>query len=175
MSYPRCLVSLRVRVVHSLSDLTQCTCRIHVVWSHSEYMLYTVYSDLIQCTCRIHVVWSHSEYVYTYTVIHLVSPCCTQLISCTCRIHVVWSHSEYVLYTVYLISPNVHVVSTCLVSLRVRVVHSLSDLTQRTCRIHVVWSHSEYVLYTVYLISPNVHVVSTLSGLTQSTCCTQFI
>ena len=139
--------------------------------SHSEYSC--TLSDLIQCTCCIHVVWSHSEYVL-YTV-YLISP----------NVHVlVWSHSEYVLYTVYLISSNVHVVSTlsgltqmsyprCLY--RVRVVHSLSDLTQCTCRIHVVWSHSEYVLYTVYLISSNVHVVSTLSGLTQSTCCTQFI
>ena len=130
MSYPRCLVSLRVRVVHSLSDLTQCTCRIHVVWSHSES-----HSLSIQCTCRTRCLVLRVRVVHSYlslTQMYVSYPRCltlrvrvvhslSDLTQCTCRIHVVWSHSEYVLYTVYLISPNVHVVST------------LSGLTQSTC------------------------------------------
>ena len=176
MVYPRGLVSLRVRVVHSLTDLTQRTCCIHVVWSHSEYcctqfiissnvhgvstlsvshseyVLRHSLSDLTQCTwvyqficLNVHVHWSVSLRV---RVVHSL----TDLIQCTWCIH------QFVCVSTYMYTWS---------GLTVRVVHSLSDLTQCTCRIHVVWSHSEYVLYTVYLISPNVHVVSTWSGLTQ--------
>ena len=66
--YEVCIVSTNVYVMYSLSDLIQRTCHIHVVWSHSEYMLYTV----CLISSNVHVISTLSGLTQ--------STCCTQFV-----------------------------------------------------------------------------------------------